>query len=206
MYDMPRSVQAMVDAIDGATPLVVVDVETTGLLIEGEPMPKIWEIAALRISGLKRTEFRVLVDIGEPIPDAANLTGVDPTLPMREGIALQDALRALCLFIGDGMVIGHYASKFDAPIIRAAADSTANETLIYAIDDIFGKVLDTKYIAADLWQWMGRGPTSNKLASLATWYGVDCKGGHRAAVDVQVLDYVIGRMYNDAVRFRIYGS
>jgi DNA polymerase III epsilon subunit family exonuclease len=145
---------------------VVVDVETTGT---DPKMADLVEVAAVRVKGGKITDrWSTYVDPGRPIigNQMHGITDKD----VKGAPSPAEAARKVFDFVGDAPLVGHSVG-FDIGFLEEAlGDGTRVEQ---------GRYLDTLVIARE-----GYPDLENyKLATLASFFGVELKDGHRALPD-----------------------
>jgi DNA polymerase-3 subunit epsilon/ATP-dependent DNA helicase DinG len=173
-------------------PLLVVDLETTGLDSSSD---KIIEIGAVLFSsGGKEAEFSQLVNPGIPIPKfISDLTGITTSMVRGEGaLPIEDALQELDVFlqsslqefgisaVGDKLpIIGHNVS-FDLSFLRAAGVFKTNPAI------------DTYEMAAVVLPTEGR----YNLRALGQVLGVPERATHRALDDARVTQAIYQIMYD----------
>jgi DNA polymerase-3 subunit epsilon len=152
--------------------LIVADLETTGLDAEQN---EILEFGAVRVSpaGEIEAEFSMLVRINSPVPaNITCLTGITQELVNREGLPLEDAMKAFVVFVGSYPVFFHNA-PFDVRFLQKAA--LASRMRVSNI------VHDTLPLARCAWPLL----ESYKLRSLAEHVGASVTPEHRALADVR---------------------
>lgn len=105
--------------------IVVLDTETTGLPIAGEPRPAVWEIGAVRLRPGRPPEtgerFSALLELPADLPvEIGELCGVELDVARRSGGERRRTLAAFADWIGDAVVAGHNIRAFDAPLLAGA--------------------------------------------------------------------------------------
>jgi DNA polymerase-3 subunit epsilon len=167
--ELAEALDAAWAAADG--PLVVADLETTGLDCEND---EILEFGAVRIgpSGRVEAEFSMLVRIGAPVPlNITRLTGITQAMVDREGRPIAKAVNAFLEFAGGSPIFFHNA-PFDTRFLKRAA-STCNVRLA-------NPIYDTLPMARSVWPRLG----NYKLRTLASHVGARAAPEHRALSDV----------------------
>jgi DNA helicase-2/ATP-dependent DNA helicase PcrA len=155
---------------------VVYDVETTGLDLLDEPAPIVWDLGAVEIApdGGRREAGRI-INIGRRIPDAANIAGVDPELPMREGAEEAPTLRRFAAFAAGAVMVGHNIVAFDNPIMTARYAALGLPAPAALTDK--RRCIDTLLIGRALFDGADA-PARFRLADLAAHLGVRSDGAH----------------------------
>ena len=89
----------------------VVDLETTGVSVKND---SIIEISALRvIDGVETDSFSTLVSCDKPIPKAASrVNGITDEM-LKGAPSCHDAIASLIDFVGNDILVGHNANRFD---------------------------------------------------------------------------------------------
>jgi DNA polymerase III epsilon subunit family exonuclease len=166
--------------------LVVVDVETTGLVRE---QAALIEIGAVRLSGAQVTgEFFSLVSPADPVPaDITELTGITDAM-VRRAPSAEVALRAFLAFASGAVLVAHNA-PFDLGFLTSGC-AAANLPWPRAA------VLDTAVLARLVLS--PEQVPDCKLATLARYFGARVEPCHRALADAQATaDVLLGLL--DAV-------
>lgn len=160
-------------------PLVILDIETTGL--SWELGHEIVELAAERlVDGNVVETFQSLIIPDRPIPwDATAIHGITTEEARAEGRSLTDVLRDFTLFAASATLVGHNIRRFDFPFIvdhyrRASLPLPANN------------LLDT----LELSRQHLRLP-NHKLGTIARHFGLSTEGAHRAAADVAMTRQIL---------------
>ncbi|AMB99975.1 type I-E CRISPR-associated endoribonuclease Cas2 [Aerococcus urinaehominis] len=97
-------------------PLVIFDIETTGL---NEKRDQIIEIAAVKIHEASIEPFHRLVNVDKQIPAAiTDLTGITNQILSDEGVSIASAIQDFKLFIENTVLVG-YNINFDLKFINA---------------------------------------------------------------------------------------
>lgn len=174
------------------TPLVVFDLETTGLDHEAD---RIIEIGAHKLLGGKLiAQFETLVrtDI-ERTEQNIQLTGI--TASMLQGQpTIDDVLPRFLEFIEGGILVAHNA-EFDIGMIKAAASRQGV--------DLEWPCFCTLKMAQKLLPDLER----RNLDALAEYYGLQFEARHRAIGDIKVLIGVLNRMLaKEASQLTTWGS
>jgi DNA helicase-2/ATP-dependent DNA helicase PcrA len=184
---IPYSVHART-LLASRPPLVIYDVETTGLDELNVPAPRIWELAAVRRDGQGRVEASRIVNCGMPIPAAANVAGVDPELPLKEGADPREVLIRFATFLDGAVLVGHNITGFDNAILVA---EYVRHGLVppAALTDI-RRCVDTLNLSRSLFPKDEPGsPARYGLGAMAEHLGIPVDGtAHRALADVLVCE------------------
>ncbi len=154
-----------------ASPLVVFDLETTGL----DPVKnEIIEIGAMKIeSGEVRGVFNKLVNPGAPLPsEIVNITGITDEM-LKDAPSIRDVLPEFLEFIGASAMIAHNAD-FDMPFIREKLKSN------------LGKNLGNRSICTlMLSRILLPNLENHKLHTVAGYFKIPVYARHRAIGDVE---------------------
>lgn len=173
-------------------PIVVLDTETTGLLVPGAHFPFVWEIGARkRLPDGSVEVFSAMLDWGVSIPPAANLADTDPDLPITAGLEPSFVLGQFAAFIAGCVLVGQRVETFDLPVLRAAYEAVGLGVprQIY----IPGYTIDTRVIAEMLWAHAPVGsdrPDDFHLPDLGRFLGASFDSIHRAMADVGLNEQV----------------
>ncbi|XWX05090.1 helicase C-terminal domain-containing protein [Aggregatilineales bacterium SYSU G02658] len=148
------------------TPLVSIDLETTGLNVETDA---VIEIGAVKlVNGETIDVLDTLINPGVPLPpETTHITGIRQE-DLRGKPTLADFLPTLREFIGDAAIVAHNAS-FDVAFLRRVGLLRANP------------VIDTLELASVLLPRMPR----YGLGSLAASLGIAMEEEHRALADAK---------------------
>ncbi len=160
------------------TPLVALDIETTGLDPSSD---RIIEIAAVRFTDQRESQtFSTLVNPGIKIPRfITELTGISDAMVRGDKIPdIQEAVHQLEKFVGNATVIGHNV-MFDLSFLRSAGVLKKNA------------FIDTYEMASVLLPSEGR----YNLRALGQSFAVPLKATHRALDDTLVTQMIYQRMY-----------
>jgi DNA polymerase III subunit epsilon len=171
--------------------LVVVDVETTGLVPE---QAALIEIGAVRLSGTQVTgEFFSLVSPAVPVPaDITELTGITDAMVRRAPPAAV-ALRAFLAFASDAALVAHNA-PFDLGFLTSGCAAAGLPWPRAA-------VLDTAVLARLVLS--PEQVPDCKLATLARYFGARVEPCHRALADAQAtVDVLLGLLHQVAAAAR----
>lgn len=149
---------------------VVFDLETTGLSPETD---EIIEISGIRVrNGKAVEEFSTLVNPGRAIPYAATrINGITDKM-VQDAPALKDALEEFLAFAGEDILVGHNIHTFDMLFLYHGAARVLKRT-------VPNDYVDTLYLARGAMPGLYR----YRLTDLATHFGIDTKGAHRALKD-----------------------
>jgi DNA polymerase III epsilon subunit family exonuclease len=174
------SVLTFTELAKAGAEFVVVDVETTGT---DPKMADLLEVAAVRVKGGKITDrWSTLVNPGRPIigNQMHGITDKD----VKGAPTPAEAARKALDFVGDALLVGHSVG-FDIGFLEAAlGDGTRIEQ---------GRYLDTLVIARE-----GYPDLENyKLGTLASFFGIELKGNHRALPDAEATATLLTWFGND---------
>ena len=163
-------------------PLVVFDLETTGLDFDSD---RIIEIGAQKyVAGELKDQLSTLVHTNMEITDAiGRLTGIEPEMLVGKP-TIEQALPDFLKFINGSILVAHNA-EFDWGMIKAAAGRQG-------IDlewPCFCTVKLARLILPDL--------ENRKLDTIATHYGLTFEARHRSIGDVKVTAAVLQNMIRD---------
>ena len=184
--------------VASGAPIVVYDLETTGLDSLTAPAPRVWELAAVRRSSTGRVEASRVINCGIPIPDEANIAGVDPMLPLKEGADLREVLERFSAFIEGAVLIGHNILGFDNAILLAEYARAGLPAPVALADR--RRCIDTLTFSRALFPKDEAGsPARHRLVDMAGHLGVPMNGtAHRALAEVivceQVFDALVTRL------------
>ena len=181
--------------------MVIYDTETTGLDKLDDPMPLIWELAAIRrpIRG-KRQPHVAILNCGIEIPWQANIRKIDPRTPLTHGRPTEQVLAGFGRFVAGAILVGHNITDFDNPLMCHG----------YALAGLPAPVqltnkrlcIDTVLLARALWpKGSIGGPPDNKLITLGRFLDVpfDAAALHGALADVVLNVQVLDRLLAIAV-------
>lgn len=157
--------------------VVVVDIETTGL---NRATDRIWEIAAVTLSGDRSMCRRVLLDEPpEDLPEIGDSESDGPAVPLAE------ALGDLAAFLhGAKAVAGQNLADFDLPFLAAEATRA----------DVAWSTPDAVIDLIELSVLVRPGLASRRLADLCRELGVDLVDAHRALADATATAEAIRRL------------
>lgn len=161
-------------------PVVVFDLETTGLDPE---VDRIIEIGAIKLVNMQPVaEFSSLVatDI-ELTDDIVKLTGINPEM-LRGQPTIEEVLPKFLEFIEGSLLVAHNA-EFDLSMLRAAA---ARQSV-----DLEWACFCTLKMARELLASL----ENKKLDTLAAHYGLSFEARHRAIGDIKVTVGVLGGLF-----------
>ncbi len=166
-------------------PIVVIDLETTGLDPEKDA---IIEIGAVRFTDRRvEGEWDSLINPGRRIPPfITQLTGINDQMVIRAP-SIQDVLPDLVKFVGTLPILGHNV-RFDISFLRRLGVFRNNPTL------------DTYEMASVLLPGAGR----YNLGALTKALGVPFPATHRALADAQATRGVYLKLYEEAMHMPIY--
>jgi len=152
------------------TPIVVLDVETTGL---NTSQDEIIEIGAVRIeNGREVAEFSQLINPGKPLPEKiVEITGITSAM-LRDMPKLEEVAPAFAEFI-DGAVLAAHNAAFDMAFIK--------RLLARIGKDFDYPVLDTLALARNLYPQS----KNHKLGTLCKLLDINLTNAHRAVHDAR---------------------
>ena len=161
-------------------PLVVVDVETTGLDPKAD---QIIEIGAIKMMGLKPiAEWSSFVSTSIVLTDdIIRLTGISPDMLVGQP-PLEDVMTQFLKFIEGSILVAHNA-EFDASMIKSACSQMGV--------DLEWPYLCTLKMARELLPDL----ENKKLDTLARHYGLTFESRHRAIGDIKVTCGVLREMF-----------
>lgn len=169
-YQRNRRIQQARQRSASSSDFTVLDVETTGL---SHIRDHLMEVAALRVrDGHITAEFQALVRCPLPLPASiVELTGLRDEVLARDGQELSVVLKECLEFLKDDLLLLHHAS-FDLGFLRAACRKEGISPPNY-------RVIDTLALAKQT----VRGLPDYSLSALASQFGLDTTGCHRARKD-----------------------
>ena len=149
---------------------IVVDVETTGLLVSEH---EIIEIGALKVkAGRIIDKFQVLVNIGTKLPEEiVSLTGITEEMLKHEGRDIAVAMEEFLNFAGNLPFVMHNA-EFDYKFLRTACEK-CHLTLLR------NRTIDTLSLARKLIEEV----RDYKLETLMEYFKISSSGSHRSMDD-----------------------
>lgn len=174
-------------------PVIVFDTETTGLPSDTTPLPKVWEIASIRLDRAGgREEKRATINIGEPIPREALVAGkdLDPELPMKEGKEPSLVWGRFAAYAVDSIFVGHNILKFDNPLVAAACARLGIVPPLQTIEPSL--CIDTMLLAQELFpRGQSGSPENHRLGTLAGFFSIERPDNlHRALADTRLTELV----------------
>lgn len=152
---------------------VVFDLETTGTSTSYD---QVVEISAIKVKNSTIVdEYSTLVNPDMPIPImASEVNGIYDDM-VKDAPDFRKALGDFNDFVGDLPLVGHNIRKFDMIFV-------CRDALKYFGKTIGNDYIDTLYIARAYLPGMG----SYALSALASHYGIDSSGAHRALNDCRM--------------------
>ncbi|WP_048748427.1 PolC-type DNA polymerase III [Paenibacillus sp. P22] len=149
--------------------VTVFDFETSGLKPDRD---RVIEMAAVRIKNSQIVaEFSTLIRIDFPLePKITELTGITPAM-LTEATDEVLAFKILRNLMGDSLLVAHNAA-FDLQFLHHSMQRLAGKTFT-------NPFIDTLTICRD------RHPYPHKLENMASSYGIELDGAHRALNDVK---------------------
>ena len=179
---------------DSGAPLCVVDLELTSPYRDGQPLPLIWSVGAVRLVGWRIAgQVSHVVRVGVRLDDRiARLCGVPADVAERSGVDIGVALRDLSTVGDDAVWVGHAIDFHDAPVLREAY-AAAGMALPPALAPGAGRKIDTYRLARGLLPQPAKGDRSLSLGGLCERFGVDRYGGamHGALTDAHMCARVL---------------
>ncbi|MGI6201354.1 MAG: PolC-type DNA polymerase III [Christensenellales bacterium] len=175
--DTPQIVTAPTGPVD--QPMVVVDIETTGL----DPKRcRIIEIGAVKVAGGKVVDrYGSLVNPGVPISDEiTKLTGITNDM-VSDAPGEAEAMGGFLDFAGDLALVAHNAS-FDFSFLRPAAKRLGRP--------ITAPVLDTLMLSRSAFPAFGR----HSLGALVKKFNIRLDNHHRAVDDAEATAHVLFKL------------
>jgi len=172
------------ESLNRMTPIVALDLETTGLDPERDA---IIEIGARRFEGSRvEDEWTTLINPGRHIHEfITNLTGISDEM-VRQAPRIRDVLDDLTAFIGDAPILGHNI-QFDLSFFKKYGLFALNERI------------DTYEMAAVLMPSASR----YNLGALGQALGIPLPASHRALDDARVTHAVFQRLFAQAMTLPI---
>lgn len=150
---------------------IVADIETTGLNATVDEIIELAAVCSLP-NGQILKEFSILVRPLQPIPPAiVQLTGISMAMIDKNGVSLDDAMKAFSEFIGSHPIFFHNA-PFDQAFIKKASNQTKKKFL--------NPIYDTLPLTKQAWPSL----KTYKLAVLAQQIGISSLR-HRALSDAK---------------------
>lgn len=167
------------------TDYTVFDLETTGVSTVKD---EVVEISALRVRDREVVEeFSMLVNPGIPIPMAASaVNGIYDSM-VASAPPFDVALKVFADFIGDDVLVGHNISRFDMKFLW-------RDAVKYWGKMIGNDYADTLMLA---WRHLPKLPKYT-LSDLASYYGIDTAGAHRALADCRMNQQVFEALRKEA--------
>ena len=156
----------------GASDLVFLDIETTGLDVDND---QIIEIGAIKVSGSEKKEFHRLIRADIHVPDVVRtLTGISDDM-LKNGTELESSIRDLHVFIQDSVLVG-YNIAFDIRFINKSLEK-------YSLELIHNKTLELMHEAKKRNSFQ----TNYKFETTLKEYGIRQKVLHRALEDAKLM-------------------
>ena len=172
--------------------LLVYDTETTGLVRVGPDgralgtAPRIWDLAAIPVRAQGEPDGEAqswLIRLKEPIPNEANVSGVDPRLPVESGQPVALALTGFSALAHNRVLIAHNGALFDDPIMRAAYAGRGLPEPRSLQEPAWN--FDTLPLARMLL------PGPHRLGNVAETLGITGVWSHRASGDAELLAQLV---------------
>lgn len=152
---------------------VLIDLETTGLQHSTD---EILELGAIRVEeGAPVEEFSKLVKGNKIIPSSViELTHITQEMREKQGLSLEESLRAFIEFVGKDLLVG-YNISFDMDFLRIACKQCGFPILA-------NRCLDLQNVA----RRKVRGLPNWKLTTVAEHFSIPVKAAHRALEDCRL--------------------
>lgn len=162
---------------------VVFDIETTGL--DHRMGNQVIELAGQKIvNGEVVEEYHELINPSVPVEDGAyRVHGLSNMFLAENGGKAEELFPKFHEFIKDSILVGHNILNFDVPFLNADLSRCGCETMN-------NMMIDTLVMARKLLPQL----PNHKLGTVATHFGVDPSGAHRAMVDVEMNKKVFLKM------------
>ncbi|KKP38558.1 MAG: polymerase III subunit epsilon, DNA polymerase III subunit epsilon protein [Candidatus Peregrinibacteria bacterium GW2011_GWF2_33_10] len=176
------NIEQLKQALKFGIPFVVLDTETTGLKPGG-----IIEIAAQKFRGQDVVaEFHFIVNPECFIEQGASFTnGLTHKIVQEQGKAVSEIIPAFVNFCGTSTLVGHNIG-FDLKFIN-------HHLRNLNMAELKNPYVDTLELAK---KYMSLGTSNNKLGTIASHFGIDISGAHRAMKDVDITRQVFVKMLN----------
>lgn len=161
---------------------VVVDIETTGC---NHFKDDIIEIGAIRYdNGNEVGRLSLLLKTSHCLSAAiTQLTGITNEMLDKDGVNPEEAIKALCDFCKDDIVMGHNFTTFDSKFLNDAY----NKYLNISFENDF---VDTLYLAKEIYPDM----KNRTLKDLSEMFKIDYSKAHRAVEDCEINHLVYENM------------
>lgn len=171
-----------------ASPLVVLDTETTGFLYAAGD--EVIELAGEKIvNGEVVDTFHKLICPTRPVPlSATAVHGLTNEYLAQFGDSPSRVFKQFAEFIDGTVLVGHNIRRFDYPFI---ANHFLNEGLLVPKNEL----LDT----LELSRLYLRLP-NHKLGTIAEYFGISTDGAHRAMADVIMTREVLFRLFQEILK------
>ena len=163
------------------TDYVIFDLETTGTSCQFD---EVVEISAVKVIGGKIVdEFSTLVNPGVPIPYCASeVNGITDDM-VADSPDFEDALRRFLEFAGDAVLVGHNIHTFDMKFIQRDAKR-------YFCKSVGNDYIDALQLARAYLPQLSH----HRLVDLASYYGINAEGAHRALNDCRMNQQVFEKL------------
>ncbi len=164
---------------------VVFDIETTGL--DWRVGNQVIELAGQKIiNGEVVDQFHELINPTCPVEDGAyRVHGLSNMFLADQGGKAEEHFPRFLEFVEGAVLVGHNILTFDVPFLNADLQR-------YQLRPLHNMVIDTLVMSRKLLQHL----PNHKLGTVATHFGVDPAGAHRAMVDVEMNKQVFLKMLN----------
>lgn len=166
------NIEQLKQALQFGIPFVVLDTETTGLQPGG-----IVEIAAQKFRGQNViAEYHCIVNPECMVESgAAAVHGITNEVILNEGRLVSDVMPEFLDFCGSSTLVGHNI-EFDLKFLN-------HHLRKLSLGDIRNPYVDTLELVR---KYFSLGTVNNKLSTIATHFGIDVGGAHRAMKDVDM--------------------
>lgn len=174
------NIEQIKQALQFGIPFVVLDTETTGLTPGG-----IVEIAAQKFRGQDLVaEYHCIVDPDCFIEQGASFVhGLTNEMIKNEGRPVSDVIPEFLTFCGSSTLIGHNIS-FDLKFLN-------HHCKLLSLNEIKNPYVDTLELVK---RHFSLGTSNNQLSTIATHFGIDASGAHRAMKDVDMTRQIFLKM------------
>ncbi len=190
MKRYPSFRKSSIHPLMGVEPMVIFDLETTGLRASED---EITQIAAIRIGGWNMEivdTFDTFVNPGKPIPNRVRkLTGITDE-DVKDAPSPLEALQAFCRFANGAVLFGHDIYRFDFKFIKKHVTPKQQEA------DEF-RFIDTMDIFTLMWSDFSRLHHGLDEIAERLGTGLNTLKRHRADGDAALLTRIFHRIQTD---------
>jgi DNA polymerase III epsilon subunit family exonuclease len=172
----------MIETLKGAQ-FVIFDIETTGL--DHRMGNQVIELAGQKmVNGEVIERYHELINPTCPVEDGAyNVHGLSNLFLAENGGKAEELFPKFLEFVDGAVLVGHNILMFDVPFLNA-------DLARCDIAPLNNMMIDTLVMARKLLPHL----QNHKLGTVATHFGIDPSGAHRAMVDVEMNRKVFNRM------------